>query len=537
MNTNEPLSPSNTHGIDHWIPLEPPAYSQHENSAAQSPLTPQPELGEYRLIFTYPPRAEGTLFHVDCTAAQAQELSLEAGEYTLLRSDLREQLTTRSLERFASLEVPESIAPLATYRPGSATTEHWYSTTGACTLKSLLGQRTQLTPGDVTALAEDLANALTWAHQHQFAYHGMTTDHILITLNSHAQLLAPLHDYRGALPHLTTQHIAADTRTLATLIWLMLTGEKPKDGVIRKPLSLSVPEAPAALARVLELALDAPAETIPQLNEITTALAAFAKPTRMQLHDVVPPEMSGRLPAVFQTPVAPPRANKKRPVIPAATRTLQPKKTMLGSELRKKKLLLPLAAGVAILGISSGIMTFMDSEPDTVLHTEPVVDAPVVDQEADNHQPPGDLTPAGNAPPAEPTRTPENTESIAISEDIAAVIDKRNRVLGSGNADAVTSYAVADSPVAKADTDLIAADTQRVLDQQPLTVSAVQDVVAQEQQTVATVTLQRETSGTDTGNQSLQQQQVRMTLQREGEQWKLLTAEPLHEPTPLPTSS
>lgn len=303
MKTNEPQSPSQALEITQWMPLAtdpanlpiadmqtPPCVNTLKGP--KEPDTAAVE-GDYTAVFSYPSKREYSLWHITCTSEQAKQLGLEAGEYTLLRKPTSSCLNSRSLERIQSLETSPHVATLLQYRQGVNDTELWYEPLGGCTLTMLLNTRTRLKPAEVTTLAEELASALAWAHHNHFAYPDLTSDDLAFTLDGKVKLLTPHLDFRGAPAPTSTKHKAEDTRLFAQLLWQALTGEMPKDDLLRKTLSFCLPDVPPALAHILELALDASADTMPHTAEITTALASYARAAPLNLHAATHDKMRG----------------------------------------------------------------------------------------------------------------------------------------------------------------------------------------------------------------------------------------------------
>lgn len=536
MNTFEPRNDSNNPAITEWLPLTPhnipdktatgasDTVSVPFDSSVSTARSEQPT-SDYSVIYKMQSLPNGAIWFVSCEQQQANQLGLDPGEYTLASTDPDSHvLKARSLERLLTLDNPDSVATLLMQRETDHHQQLWYEPLGAGTLDTLLSVRTALRPAEVTKLAEQISRALNWVHQQSFAYSALTAQQIAFTLDTiEPKLLAPTIDFRGAPASVISQHKAQDIREFSAIIWQALTGHAPEDTITRKPLSLFCPDAPEALAQILELALDAPANAQPQLAEITAALASYAKATPIELHVAVHPSVKGRLPARISAPSQPRQQGGKTSVKPVSGLLSKAKKpTTRNSNKRSWKLAAMSLAGIAVIGAAG--WTLVDS--DTA--TQQQVEVTAAEQpDITNPSPSIHTSPAT----AEATKTsPQDMESV--EQDIPLIFEKRNEVLAKGDGNGIDDYAVLTSDVARADGELISRDTDRSLAEQPLSVVEITDIQVHQDDAEATVTVRSERSefAGDNGISEVNggaEQRVHLTLKHDSNRWKLVKAEPI----------
>lgn len=291
------------------------------------------------------------------------------------------------------------------------------------------------------------------------------------------KLLAPDIDTRPLASAVQKSRQADDIAACAALLWLCLTGEEPKAMRLRAPLNLAVPQASDALAQTLEDAIDSRAQQ-PQLADLLALIELAADPEPLELHLSAHQSVRSRIPAYRQpAPVEPRRAVKQRrqiygklPDISRGNKAPQgglarirrkdkgPGRLPVGQYLRERWALSG-AILIGFLAIAGAGYQLLTSEPQHDSAAPEAVEASAslpaltpseVDQQRASEKPQVEVE-QDQAVDLEPS---DGDVALLATELVAA----RSRVLASGETAEIGAYAVLGSPLAEADSQLLASE-------------------------------------------------------------------------------
>ena len=416
---------------------------------------------------------------VDCGYQSAAHLELQAGPYTLTQITGDAEASAKSAERLCSLTPHPAVLRVDAVTSSQDSYHIWYEAAEAGTLADYCRAKGKLPLGQVTTVARALTQALGYLHEQGFAYSALAARHCVFTVRGELKLLAPDIDTRSLASAVQKSRQAGDIAACAALLWLCLTGEEPKAMRLRAPLNLAVPQASDALAQTLEDAIDSRAQQ-PQLTDLLALIELAADPEPLELHLSAHQSVRPRLPAYRQpAPVEPRRAVKQRrqvygklPDVSRGSKVSQgglsrirrkgkgAGRLPVGQSLRERWAL----SGAILIGFlaiaGAGYQLFL-SEPQQDSATPAAAEASV---EAAGSLPA--LTPSGadqQRASEKPQAEVEQDQAVALEpsdDDIALLaaelVAARSRVLASGETAEIGDYAVLGSPLAEADSQLLA---------------------------------------------------------------------------------
>lgn len=412
---------------------------------------------------------------VDCGYQSAAHLELQAGPYTLTQITGDAEASAKSAERLCSLTPHPAVLRVDAVTSSKGSHHIWYEAAEAGTLADYCRAKGKLPLGQVTTVARAFTQALGYLHEQGFAYSALAARHCVFTVRGELKLLAPDIDTRSLASAVQKSRQADDIAACAALLWLCLTGEEPKAMRLRAPLNLAVPQASDALAQTLEDAIDSRAQQ-PQLADLLALIELAADPEPLELHLSAHQSVRPRLPAYRQpAPVEPRRAVKQRrqmygklPDVSRGSKAPHRRKPrlkrsavgtgqmQLGQYLRERWALSG-AVLIGALALGGAGYQLLASEPQHDSATPAAVEAagslPALTPSEVDHQR------ASEKPQTEVEQ--DQTVVLEPSDDDVALlavelVAARSRVLASGEATEIGDYAVLGSPLAEADSQLLA---------------------------------------------------------------------------------
>lgn len=498
---------------------------------------------------------------VDCGYQSAAHLELQAGPYTLTQITGDTEASAKSAERLCSLTPHPAVLRVDAVTSSQDSYHIWYEPAEAGTLADYCRAKGKLPLGQVTTVARALTQALAYLHEQGFAYSELAARHCVFTVRGELKLLAPDIDTRSLASAVQKSRQAEDIAACAALLWLCLTGEEPKAMRLRAPLNLAVPQASDALAQTLEDAIDSRAQQ-PQLADLLALIELAADPEPLELHLSAHQSVRPRLPAYRQpAPVEPRRAVKQRRQVygklPDVSRGSKAPQGGLPRIRRKDKGIgrLPVGqhlrerwamSGAILIGFlaiaGAGYQLFL-SEPQQDSATPAAVEVSV---EAAGSLPA--LTPSGADQQHAGERQQEEVEqdqAVALEpsdDDVALLaaelVAARSRVLASGETTEIGDYAVLGSPLAEADSQLLASEGAAALADMSTELVDISEITATEngyriQATVQATGYSPAGSDRELAVQGISRhdgrvlQRVELILQAEGGTYLLTEAQPL----------
>lgn len=494
---------------------------------------------------------------VDCGYQSAAHLELQAGPYTLTQITGDAEASAKSAERLCSLTPHPAVLRVDAVTSSQDSYHIWYEPAEAGTLADYCRAKGKLPLGQVTTVARALTQALTYLHEQGFAYSELTARHCVFTVRGELKLLAPDIDTRPLASAVQKSRQAEDIAACAALLWLCLTGEEPKAMRLRAPLNLAVPQASEALAQTLEDAIDSRAQQ-PQLADLLAPIELAADPEPLELHLSAHQSVRSRLPAYRQpAPVEPRRAVKQRrqtygklPDVSRGSKAPQgklsrirrkdkgPGRLPVGQHLRERWALSGaiLIGFLAISGVGYQLFSSahqQDSAAPAVVDVSGSLPA-LMPSEADQQR-------AGKAQQAETDQ--DQAVALEPSDDdiallVAELVATRSRVLASGETASMGDYAVLGSPLAEADSQLLASEGAAALADMSTELVDISEITATEngyriQATVQAVGYSPAGSDRELAAQGISRhdgrvlQDVELILQAEGGTYLLTEARPL----------
>lgn len=494
---------------------------------------------------------------VDCGYQSAAHLELQAGPYTLTQITGDAEASAKSAERLCSLTPHPAVLRVDAVTSSQDSYHIWYEPAEAGTLADYCRAKGKLPLGQVTTVARALTQALTYLHEQGFAYSELTARHCVFTVRGELKLLAPDIDTRPLASAVQKSRQAEDIAACAALLWLCLTGEEPKAMRLRAPLNLAVPQASEALAQTLEDAIDSRAQQ-PQLADLLAPIELAADPEPLELHLSAHQSVRSRLPAYRQpAPVEPRRAVKQRrqtygklPDVSRGSKAPQGKLSRIrrkgkgsgrlpvGQHLRERRALSGaiLIGFLAIAGVGYQLFSSahqQDSAAPAVVDASGSLPA-LMPSEADQQH-------AGKAQQAETDQ--DQAVALEPSDDdiallVAELVATRSRVLASGETASMGDYAVLGSPLAEADSQLLASEGAAALADMSTELVDISEITATEngyriQATVQAVGYSPAGSDRELAAQGISRhdgrvlQDVELILQADGGTYLLTEARPL----------
>lgn len=312
---------------------------------------------EYRNIITEDARR--TTWRVDYqpeTHSAANPLGLQPGTYTLMQLNQAEdpQLT----EALCTLEPTPGLATLLAVQhlveeqdtTNNGGTLHWYEPLEAGTLTKLLEARGTLPIAEVASLATALSEGLAYAHNAGIAHGAVNTNNVLISTYGTPKLIDMRHSADSLSESAFALAQAEDTRALARLLWRCLTGDNPAPAHERIPLPLAAEGTTDQVGYALENTLDA---DLPSLSVIARAFSTVqCSPINPYLS--APEDVRERMPAASPTQKNAPNQWERR-----HETTLFPARSATATRRKKKQRIHPkkgmMLAG-ATLAVALGAM-------------------------------------------------------------------------------------------------------------------------------------------------------------------------------------
>lgn len=398
---------------------------------------------------------------VECGEHTAASLEMPAGTYTLIQLDAGQNQYLKAAERLCALVSHPNVLTVVAVTSSGENDQIWCQAAEAGTLADYCAAKGRLPLEQVSRLAHDLCAAMTYLHENHLSFSQLTGQQVVFTVAGELKLLVPHLDLRDAPDEVLKKHRADDISALAALLWLCLTGEKAAAQRFRKPLSLSVPEAGEALARILEDAIDRRSDQ-PGFQQIAALFELSKDPEPLELHLSAHESVVSRLPAIRPTrfdSVPKERFRRKPPLLgevqdlsaPQAT----PQKKLAGKKWDRRS---PLIIGaLTVLAVLVGAGILLTSQESSYRSPESASTAET------------SSAPAQQSLPAQPPETASEPSadgdeaSLDYAENLSTLIDTRSQVLASGKTGEITRYALAESELYRADAALIAADSDRQL--------------------------------------------------------------------------
>lgn len=412
---------------------------------------------------------------VDCGYQSAAHLEVQAGPYTLTQITGDAEASAKSAERLCSLTPHPAVLRVDAVTSSQDSYHIWYEPAEAGTLADYCRAKGKLPLGQVTTVARALTQALGYLHEQGFAYSELAARHCVFTVRGELKLLAPDTDTRPLASAVQKSRQADDIAACAALLWLCLTGEEPKAMRLRAPLNLAVPQASDALAQTLEDAIDSRAQQ-PQLADLLALIELAADPEPLELHLSAHQSVRPRLPAYRQpAPVEPRRAVKQRrqmygklPDVSRGSKASQgglPRirrkgkgagRLPVGQYLRERWAM----SGAILIGFlaiaGAGYQLFL-SEPQhdsaTPAAGEAAGSLPALAPSETDQQPASEKPQTEVEQDLVVTLEPSDDDVALLAAELVAA---RSRVLASGETTEIGDYAVLGSPLAEADSQLLA---------------------------------------------------------------------------------
>lgn len=397
---------------------------------------------------------------VECGEHTANNLEMPAGTYTLIQLNAGQHQYVKAAERLCALVSHPHVLTVVAVTSSGENDQVWCQAAEAGTLADYCAAKGRLPLEQVSRLAHDLCSAMTYLHENHLSFSQLTGQQVVFTVAGELKLLVPSLDVRDAPGEVLKKHRAEDISALAALLWFCLTGEKAAAQRFRKPLSLSVPEAGETLARTLEDAIDRRSDQ-PGLQQIAALFELSKDPEPLELHLSAHESVVSRLPAIRPTrfdSVPKERFRRKPPLLGEVqdlSASQATSKKMFSSKKgdRRSPLILGTLTVLAML-VGAGILLTSQESPYSPPESAITEPSNALVQQSLPAQPPE----AASKPSTDGGET-----SLDYAENLSTLIDTRSQVLASGKTGEITRYALAESELHRADTALIAADSDRQL--------------------------------------------------------------------------
>lgn len=546
-----------------------------ETTPASSPTQPQEALpSQLEILYPLTAGSNPSAWMVDCPPDLAQELTLAEGRYSLLPLPSEDSKALEAADRLCCLPAHPGVLSLEAITAWGSWHQLWLAPAEAGSLESYCQAKGKLPLAQVATIAQGLTQALTYLHSQELSYRSLGPAHLVFDIQGRLQLLPPDQSTSKLSDHLRRRQEGKDIAACAAILWYCLTGQKPRPRAVRAPLSLYLPGVSEGMAVTLEEALDSSAQQ-PSLKDLEALFALAQEPAPLELHLSAHPSVHDRLPAC-PAPQAPAPASGRlgrRPQVAGALSHLQePAKKKwkdaqafkglsfkLGSRGQglekaasqggKRLPLLPLAAGLALLGLGAAAVSLLGSsqdEPGQAL-AESRDPALPISQLVEEPSSSSDGQASTQGPVREEKRQ-EKEGSGAIGEEeardlietqLADLIAQRSQVLASGQSKNLTSYTVAGWPLEEADRALLASSSASSLAQTSTRLVSLDSVEVKGQgQALVEVTVEAEGYQPEGSPQQLAAQGIyrqgdkllqksRLELRLEGEDYLIYSAQPL----------
>lgn len=427
---------------------------------------------------------------VECGQTTAGQLGLEPGPYTLIQVGTEDTGRVKAAERLCALPAQENLLTVLAVTAGRSE-QVWCQPAQAGTLADYCEARGQLPLAEASLVASGLTRALAYLHTQELSYTALDASQLAFTVEGELKLLPPDRDMRGETEARQARSRAEDTAACAAILWLCLTGQEAAAQRFRKPLHLSVPEASEALAKTLEDAIDSRSQQ-PTLTEIGALFELARDPQPLELYRSAHPSVVPLLPALRPTRAPEPEPEKrwgKRPQVIgrvpdlSAHRLTGSKKAGQGLLAGGKKLSLPLALGCLLvtLGLGGYQLVGQGGEAqsgESQVSSSAVASAGPGEQGEDSGgegpqaqgvdasqalvgqgSPSGaEVGGAGRAQSGDSLKELKSGEldEAELAQELAHLVELRSRALAQQDTLAISSYALPDSELARADEALLA---------------------------------------------------------------------------------
>lgn len=426
---------------------------------------------------------------VECGQTTAGQLGLEPGPYTLIQVGVEDTGRVKAAERLCALPAQENLLTVLAVTAGRSE-QVWCQPAQAGTLADYCAARGQLPLAEASLVASGLTRALAYLHTQELSYTALDASQLAFTVEGELKLLPPDRDMRGETEARQARSRAEDTAACAAILWLCLTGQEAAAQRFRKPLHLSVPEASEALAKTLEDAIDSRSQQ-PTLTEIGALFELARDPQPLELYRSAHQSVVPLLPALRPTRAPEPEPEKrwgKRPQVIgrvpdlSAHRLARGKKAGQGLLAGGKKLSLPLALGCLLVTLGLGGYQLVGQGGEAQSGEGQVSSSAVAsagpgeqgeDSGGEGPQAQGvdasqALVGQGSQQPldadgAETTQGEEPQElksgeldEAELAQELAHLVELRSRALAQQDTLAISSYALPDSELARADEALLA---------------------------------------------------------------------------------
>lgn len=270
-------------------------------------------------------------------------------------------------------------------------------------LGQLLSSRGRLSVGETVTILTPLAQALAYLHHQGMTHSDVSPGNVLFTAQG-KPLLSDLGVSRmvgdaAGVPDSGTPGFAdpgriirggaelrpeRDTYALAALGWYCLTGSAPDDAARRPPLTLLVPEVPAALAAAIEAGLHPESRQRPSAAELGIAIYRSAAPAAVDLSDAVHATVVPEL--LTRRRAAQPRAGRTRITAffgrfrsRSGKRTGRPDPARVSARRRRAPVVLALVT-VAVVGSTTSVWWAGDRGPGAAPQAQGPAPAPGRDE-------------------------------------------------------------------------------------------------------------------------------------------------------------
>lgn len=360
----------------------------------------------------------------------------------------------------------------------------------AGSLQEMVQRAGPLTPGQAVTVLVPLAQALACLHEHGVVHGDVSPANVLFGVDG-SPALADLGVARivggaqgaGGTPGFAAPEVLAaleahalapgtapavgpeaDVHAWAALGWYALTGRAPGAPTHRAPLPVLVPQAPPALAVLLDAALSTDPARRPTAQDAAAAAYAAVRPEPVPLGDAAPAEVAHLLPTVLPGAAQDSRRRRRRGrrASVAGIRRGRGERAERGGRIwagaagpagPRRRAVLAAAAVLAVLAVGAGglaavagsgpgepIGAASSSSPATDTGGEPVEEEPAAADEP---------VPAGEA---------DDASEAGDADDLAAALEAigraRTAALTDPRPERVGAYAVPGAPAWEADREL-----------------------------------------------------------------------------------
>lgn len=436
---------------------------------------------------------------VECGQTTAGQLGLEPGPYTLIQVGTEDTGRVKAAERLCALPAQENLLTVLAVTAGRSE-QVWCQPAQAGTLADYCEARGQLPLAEASLVASGLTRALAYLHTQELSYTALDASQLAFTVEGELKLLPPDRDMRGETEARQARSRAEDTAACAAILWLCLTGQEAAAQRFRKPLHLSVPEASEALAKTLEDAIDSRSQQ-PTLTEIGALFELARDPQPLELYRSAHQSVLPLLPALRPTRAPEPEPEKRwgrRPQVIgrvpdlSAHRLTGSKKAGQGLLAGGKKLSLPLALGCLLVTLGLGGYQLVgqggEEQASTSAETSASSSGPAEEAREENAQgqdaganekddagaqegadtsqalvgqgsPSGaEVGGAGRAQSGDSLTELKvgELDEAELAQELAHLVELRSRALAQQDTLAISSYALPDSELARADGALLA---------------------------------------------------------------------------------